>query len=54
MWISPNRRTNFCVFAAGLENGALTNAGSGEARVLLRLDDGGEYVHTGRLFIPGI
>ncbi len=38
----------------GLENGALTNAGSGQARVLLRLDDGGEYVHTGRLFIPGI
>ncbi|MBB6014704.1 RND family efflux transporter MFP subunit [Aquamicrobium lusatiense] len=33
----------------GLENGALTNARSGEARVLLRLDDGGEYAHAGRL-----
>ncbi|MBK3746186.1 efflux RND transporter periplasmic adaptor subunit, partial [Paraburkholderia aspalathi] len=32
-----------------LENGALTNSGPGEARVLLRLDDGSDYAHAGRL-----
>jgi membrane fusion protein (multidrug efflux system) len=32
-----------------LENGAVTNAEPGEARVLLRLDDGSEYAHAGRL-----
>jgi membrane fusion protein (multidrug efflux system) len=32
-----------------LENGALTSSNPGEARVLLRLDDGSEYAHAGRL-----
>lgn len=32
-----------------LENGAVTSAGPAEARVLLRMDDGGEYAHAGRL-----
>ncbi len=32
-----------------LENGAVTNAEPGEARVQLRLDDGSEYAHAGRL-----
>lgn len=32
-----------------LENGAVTSSGPTEARVLLRLDDGGEYAHAGRL-----
>jgi len=32
-----------------LENGAVTNAAPGEARVLLRMDDGSEYAHAGRL-----
>ncbi|PSJ57098.1 efflux RND transporter periplasmic adaptor subunit [Pseudaminobacter soli (ex Li et al. 2025)] len=32
-----------------LENGALTNAGAGAARVMLRLDDGSEYKHPGKL-----
>lgn len=31
------------------EDGALTNDASNEARVLLRLDDGSEYAHPGRL-----
>lgn len=32
-----------------LENGALTNAEAGAARVMLRLDDGSEYAHPGKL-----
>ncbi|GAA2886486.1 membrane fusion protein (multidrug efflux system) [Aminobacter niigataensis] len=32
-----------------LENGALTNAEEGAARVMLRLDDGSEYAHPGKL-----
>lgn len=32
-----------------LENGALTSSNPNEARVLLRLDDGSEYAHAGRL-----
>lgn len=31
------------------ESGVLTGAGPGEARVLLRLDDGSDYKHAGRL-----
>lgn len=32
-----------------LENGALTSAEAGAARVMLRLDDGSEYAHPGKL-----
>src|SRR5690606_7656591 len=32
-----------------IENGALTDSSSGEARVQLRMDDGKTYAHDGRL-----
>ena len=54
MWTSPNQRARFSDLRRDLESGRLKSAGSGEARVLLTMEDGNIYGQEGTLQLSDV